>query len=86
MKPILILSCAAVALGSPSFAQQAPAAKPAVTKPVKEKKICRREVPTGSIMAVSTCRTQKEWNELTASGQEGLRQLNDRGGLGAVSQ
>lgn len=77
----LMLLAALVANASPD----APAAKPAdqaaaaaTTKKQKEKKVCRREVPTGSIMAERTCKSQREWDELTASGQDTLRQVRDR--------
>ena len=60
------------------------AAKPAK---VKEVKVCQRVVPTGSIMAVKSCRTQKEWDELSAKGQDTVRQVRDRSAstLGAGS-
>lgn len=35
----------------------------------KEKKICRRELSTGSILAKSTCHTKAEWDAITAANQ-----------------
>lgn len=52
---------AAVVIAAPTFAQTAPASD-STPKPVKEKKICRRETTTGSIIgARSTCHTKSEW-------------------------
>jgi hypothetical protein len=44
----------------------APAAPVAPSTPVKEKKICRSEEVTGSIMPKRVCRTQAEWNAYQA--------------------
>jgi hypothetical protein len=35
-------------------------------KPTKKKRVCRRSVATGSIMAQTTCRTVAEWDEGSA--------------------
>lgn len=37
---------------------------PATDAPKPEKKICRREVTTGSIMARPVCRTKAEWMQI----------------------
>lgn len=77
----LLLLAALVANASPDAPSATPAdqsAPVATTKKVKEKKVCRREVPTGSIMAERTCKSQREWDELTASGQDTLKQVRDR--------
>lgn len=56
---------ATVALAAPAFAQTAPATDPAAPKPVKEKKICRREAQTGSILgSPSVCHTKAEWAKI----------------------
>lgn len=34
-----------------------------------DKKICKREVATGSIMQRRTCRTKAEWDAISARGQ-----------------
>lgn len=39
-------------------------AAPAADTPKPEKKICRREVTTGSIMARPVCRTKAEWMQI----------------------
>lgn len=58
----------------------APAAAPA---PQKEKKICRREAATGSIMAMRKCHTAAEWAQIDASAAdytaEALRQRANAG-------
>ena len=40
-----------------------------------QKKICREEVHTGSIMPKRTCKTQAEWDALTARSQSTLDDL-----------
>ena len=42
------------------------AAAPAASTPEKAKKVCRRIVPTGSIMAKKFCLTADEWKEFEA--------------------
>lgn len=78
----MMLIAALVASAAPEAtavaATDQPAAAAQVKKKQKEKKVCRREVPTGSIMAERTCKSQREWDELTASGQDTLRQVRDR--------
>ena len=56
--PLLLL----LPLAGPVYAQTAPT-DPAV-KPVKEKKICRREIATGSMMAKNVCHSKAEWAAL----------------------
>lgn len=42
-----------------------------------EKKICRRVIATGSVMARTTCRTKAEWDALSARGRsDAERQIN----------
>lgn len=63
-----------------AVALQVPVAQPtpAPATPKTEKKICRRSVATGSIMAMRTCRTQTEWSQVDADAAdataEALRQ------------
>ena len=44
-------------------------------KPNPDKKVCRRRVPTGSIMPKVTCRTASEWEEETARSVEHMERL-----------
>lgn len=47
-------------------------AAPAAAEPPKEKKICRSEARTGSIVPQKTCRTEAEWQAMSAE-QQNLR-------------
>lgn len=59
---------AALSLAAPAFAQTTPTTDQAAPKPVKEKKVCRRETTTGSIIgARSTCHTRSEWAAIDAA-------------------
>jgi hypothetical protein len=49
---------------SVSVAQDA--AQPPAAAPVKEKKLCRSVVPTGTIMSKRICLTKSEWAEFNA--------------------
>jgi hypothetical protein len=62
--------CASLALGSSAVwaEEQTPAAQPAPAKvkPVKEKKICKREEEKGSRLGgKTTCMTKAEWDEVS---------------------
>ena len=55
----------------------------------KEKKICRKDVDTGTIMPRSVCRTRTEWTEIDAAkakqterDTQALRNRSTSGGLG----
>lgn len=63
-------------------ADPTPAPTPiAAVPPVKEKKLCRREEVTGSIMPRSTCRTKAEWAAIDAQNAvNNERFRNERGG------
>lgn len=55
-----------------------PAAAPTPTvKVAKEKRICRRDVSTGSIMPRSVCRTKSEWDAITAQSLSELDRARD---------
>ena len=45
-----------------------------------DKKICKREIATGSVMPKRTCKTQAEWEAITAASKDSLdkRLNNDR--------
>ncbi len=55
MLTVLLLASALQTAAAP-----APAAAP-------EKKVCRRDVATGSIMTKRTCRTKAEWAQIDAA-------------------
>ena len=56
---------------SPAAASAAPAAKPE-----KEKKICRREETTGSIMPTRICHTKDEWVQIDEANAHAAEQFN----------
>jgi len=69
---------------SPAMAQ-----KPAGTEasePVKEKKICRRAIATGSVMTKVTCRTKAEWDAITARSQSDLQRTLEQERSRATAQ
>lgn len=56
----------------PSTAVAQDAGGTAAAPAAPEKKICRRVVSTGSVMAKVTCHTKAEWDALAAKGQTDL--------------
>jgi hypothetical protein len=79
MMHVLLLAAllANTQLATPAATVTQPAAKPSKNM-AEEKKVCRREIPTGSIMPKRFCKTQKEWDELSASGQETVKQVREK--------
>lgn len=75
---IRLFAAAAVTclLSHAAIAQDAGAAEPAT--PVKEKKICRAETATGSIMAKRVCRTKAEWARLAEQNERQNEAFRDR--------
>jgi hypothetical protein len=70
----------------------APAAAEEPAKPKKEKKICRRDVNTETILPRSICRTRSEWSQVDAAKQkqanrdtDAMRNGSGGGGVGADS-
>jgi hypothetical protein len=79
--PLAVLAMAAAV---PASAQDAGTSQPA-EKPVKEKKICKSDTGTGSIMPKRTCRTKAEWAALTEQSKGNLeRSQKVSGGTGMV--
>lgn len=64
---IRLLSIAAMLAAAPAAATAGE--KPDGDKPAAEKKICRKQQSTGSIMARRVCHTKAEWDALAAQGQ-----------------
>ena len=77
-----VLLLAAMLANTPPTVAAPAGAQPANAAPSKdmsaEKKVCRREIPTGSIMPKRFCKTQKEWDDLSASGQDTMKQVKER--------
>ena len=67
-----------------SVAGQNPAPVPAATEgtPAKPEKICKRVVPTGTILPIKICLTNPEWKEFTARTNAGAEQFLARRGTG----
>ena len=84
----LTLCLASVAL-APAAAIAADPARDAASAPApakeKVKKVCRRAIETGSIMPRSTCRTQAEWEAMTARSQDALQAARDHAGPAQAS-
>ena len=76
MSTILFPLFAALLAGAPASGPNEP--KQAVQQPAKEKKICQREVHTGSIMPKVVCRTQKQLDEMTARAQQSSQRMQER--------
>ena len=71
----LVLVCA---ISSPLFAQAAaPATGATAEKPAEEKKVCRREETTGSIMTRRVCHTKAEWAQIDEPNQRANDQFNN---------
>ena len=72
--PILAAITAGFLIASAAPAQDSAAVSPvnaaAPAQPVKEKKICRGIVPTGSMMAKRFCLTKSEWEEFNRLNEE----------------
>ena len=75
---------AAIGLFS-SVAVAQDATPPVEAAPVKEKKICRSMVATGSVMAKRTCLTKAEWAKLNASSEKQNEHFRDQQSRGGTS-
>ena len=70
-----LMTLAALCVASTAlYAQAAPASE----KPVKEKKICRQEDVTGSIMMARTCHTKEEWAQIDAANSRNAQHILGR--------
>ncbi|MBC9033641.1 hypothetical protein IAG41_14685 [Sphingomonas sp. JC676] len=72
--PLLAAITAGFLIASTAEAQDTatvtPASAAAPAQPVKEKKICRGIIPTGSMMAKRFCLTKTEWAEFNRLNDE----------------
>jgi hypothetical protein len=71
---------AALISSVPASADQNATAQPQAQQaaPAPQKKICREDIQTGSIMPKRTCKTQAEWDALTARSQSNLDSLREQ--------
>jgi len=79
----MILFASLVAFAGVVAGDQAPSAQPPASVSVAaDKKVCKREIATGSVMPKRTCKTQAEWDAITAASKDSLdkRLNNDRSG------
>jgi hypothetical protein len=85
----MILFASLVAFAGVVAGDQAATAQPAVNvSAAADKKVCKREIATGSVMPKRICKTQAEWDAITAAITDSLdrRANNDRsaGALGGA--
>jgi hypothetical protein len=74
-----LLIGAALVSSVPASADQNATAQPSAQRaPLPQKKICREDVETGSIMPKRTCRTQTDWDALAARSQAKLNDMSDQ--------
>jgi hypothetical protein len=69
------LALIAMALPGAAYAQDQQATE---AKPVKAKKICRRDATTGTRVAKQTCRTADEWAQLDGAKADEAGQALER--------
>jgi len=71
---------AAVLFGCAALAQEASPSSPAAkgsAKPVKERRICRSETTTGSMLSRSVCHTAAEWKAIEVANQEQIERARN---------
>ena len=85
MTTLKLTLLASLCLSSTALAQVAPVTAAPAT-PAKEKKICRSEVPVGSIMAKRTCLTKAQWASLDGrrgdAAEKAIEYVRDRANAG----
>ncbi|MDB5677056.1 hypothetical protein [Sphingomonas bacterium] len=79
---LVIAALSSALVTCPVLAQDGPAAAP---KPVREKKICRSEISTGSILRATTCHTKAEWAAIDARNQRDANDAMSNRGAGRPS-
>jgi hypothetical protein len=57
----------------------------AAVPPVKEKKVCRRDETTGSIMPKSVCHTKAEWAQIDAQNAVNTERFRNERGAESMS-
>jgi hypothetical protein len=74
-----------LALPCATLAQTDLAPQPAKEKAAKDKKVCRRDVATGSIMSHATCLTPDVWAAIDAQNAATTQRQSDQNHRSAVS-
>jgi hypothetical protein len=78
MRRLIVLAVACAVPGALFAQATTPATTPAAAeKPAKEKKICRREEETGSIMQTRVCHSKEEWVQIDAANQKAADQFSN---------
>jgi hypothetical protein len=62
---------------APAVSYAAASDKASSDKPDTEKKICKRETTTGSIMSRRICHTRAEWEAMTAQSKSDLQKVRN---------
>ena len=73
-----LVACALLMVcGSPAMAQDHATAQaaPSTLKLVKERKVCREDIITGSHIPRTTCRTKAEWTKIDATNRAEVDRL-----------
>lgn len=74
----LVATVCGALIAIPAFAQDT---SPPVPKPVREKKICRSQTVTGSMLSPTICHTKTEWADIDARNQRNADDaMSNRGG------
>lgn len=83
---LIILSLAIATSPTVATAQSQPATPSQPAAAPSEKKICKREAKTGSVLKKTTCRTKAEWDAMTEASRNQLDRVNamdrSKSGLG----
>ena len=75
----LLASLMLMSFAAPALAQSTEAALAAQKgEPAKEKKVCRRDVATGSIMPRRICLTKAQWAEIGEQSQDSVDRFRHR--------
>lgn len=81
MSLMIVFAVGALAAGMADPPAQTPSANPsAAGQEDGDRRVCRREVVTGTIMQRSTCHTRREWAEIDEANRESVRRNVDSRG------
>jgi hypothetical protein len=82
----LLATALVMALATPAIAADDKAQDQSAAQDVKEKKICRTETVTGSLVAKRrTCMTKAQWDELAANTRKTMGDMTRHQGIGNES-
>ena len=80
---ILLAAALATAVATPAMAGDEKPQDQSASSDVKEKKICRTETVTGSLVAKRrTCMTKAQWDELAANTRKTMGDMSRHQGMG----